>query len=220
MHFSVAVDVLLIAVGLFCIAVLSYALPITTQGILTGKYAAFVNLVWNMTSLIAIAAATGIAIFAPETKLNRRRTKIWLMFALVCQSILGLLPNPDAMATLIRLLWPGWLAIAVLIFLLHVESRIRTSDWRALAETVRKPSPFQRTKMGFTKLASVVLVAVAIFCSLFYAIHLAEDTQTQLASRSWTTTDARLLECDALESDASSKPVSYTHLTLPTILLV
>ena len=195
------VEVLFVTLGLYGITLLCYTLPTTVRNLSSWKLFGSLAFAWNLTSLIAITAATWIAIFAPETKANRLRAKIWLMVLLCCQSILGLLPDEERMAFLIRFFWPGWLAVAALIVLLHIESRLRVSDWSAVSKTIHKRSLFQTLKHGAAKVFDVAIIAIFLTISVVFGSYLTQSIKTQFASRSWPTTEARLIECNTLGSE-------------------
>ena len=200
LHFGVAIDVLLIGYSLFLLSgLLGYVLPVTTQSLPSLSYQAIVLSTWNMAWIATAVYLLGTVTFLPPTQRNRRRSQTWLILMLCCHAILVLLPDRQNVATIAYYLTPFWIGNAILILLLTIESRTRKSDWLAVAESLRKVSLKDRLKKGFAKLGAVAIASFVFLFFALYAISLTNMTRTQLASRSWPVTKAKLVRCEMID---------------------
>lgn len=203
LHFGVAVDVILISYGLYLLAGLIHCLPHSLPSLSSPQTVVYITIVtslWNLTSLAAVAAFIGTVVFLPPTQRNRRRTQNWLILALCCQAILALVPNRQDAAILANTLTPVWIGIAVLILLLHLDSRLSKSDRLIIANSLQKGSLKDQLKKGFTKLGAVVFVVFAATLFVSHMIFLTRLCGDQLASRSWPVAKAKLIRCETLEN--------------------
>ena len=192
-------DVVLIGCGLFWLTGLLYCLPVTSQNLSRFSYWGIVSSLWNMTSIVAVAAMLGSVIFLPPTHKNRRWSQNWLILLLACQAILALLPERQAVATIANILWPTWIGIAVVIALLRIESRTGKSDWLALADSLRKRPLKKRLKKGVVKLVATTALLIALVVVVGNGVYLTGYVRNQLASRSWPVAQAELIRCETVD---------------------
>ena len=199
LHFSVALDVLLICCGLFVLSILLPLLPHTFPNLSSFSYTSIVVSMWNLGSLVAVAATLWTVIFLPLNEVNRRWAKTWLILLLSAQVILILLPGRQDLVTLASFFTPAWIVIATFIRLLHVEPRIMKSGGFALADSWPKRPVKERLIKGFKKLFLAPAVPFFLAVLVMTGIVLADEFGRSIASRSWPVAQAELIRCETAE---------------------
>ena len=208
MHFGVAMDMLLLSGGLFLLALLIFVLPVTLGQLPSFSFTGIVVSLWNIASLVAVAGMLWTVVFLPPNLLNRRWVKTWLILLLGFQAIFILLPDREALVMVAKFFMPGWIAMAIFIGLLHIESQMAKSDGLALAESLPKRSVKERLKIGLGKLFTSAVFLFALLLFVASGIFLVESVGSQLAIRSWPVAQAELIRCETI--DGSNFHLEYS----------
>ena len=209
-HFGVAMDLLLMVCGLLMLSILLFVLPVTCRTLPSFSFTGIVLSLWNVTSLVAVAAMLRIVIFLPSNLNNRRWTQIWLIVLLSCQAIFILLPDRQSFLAVATVFPPAWIGVGVLVGLLQIESLIGGSEWGTAVNQQQPIAPIkQRLKKGGKKLFYTTTFALGLAFLVATGITLVAETRRQISARHWPVAQAKLIRCETVEGPLASLGRSF-----------